>query len=46
MLQGREDAAQSSWRSVIAVEPDSDAAATARTYLGQLASPPSEEPAP
>lgn len=46
MLQGREDAAQSSWRSVIAVEPDSDAAATARNYLGQLASPPSEEPAP
>jgi tetratricopeptide (TPR) repeat protein len=36
MLQGREDAARTSWQSVIAVEPTSEAAATARGYLAQL----------
>ena len=46
MLQGREDAPEASWRSVLAVEPDSDTAATARDYLAQLAAPPSEEPTP
>lgn len=39
MLQGREDAAAESWRSVIAVDPDSEAAATARGYLAQLTGP-------
>ena len=41
MLQGREDAAAASWRSVVALEPGSAAAETARAYLAQLA----EEPA-
>jgi tetratricopeptide (TPR) repeat protein len=36
MLQGREDAARTSWQSVIAVEPASEAAATARGYIAQL----------
>jgi tetratricopeptide (TPR) repeat protein len=36
VLAGRDDAARKSWRSVIAVAPDSDAAATARGYLAQL----------
>jgi tetratricopeptide (TPR) repeat protein len=37
MLQGREDAARASWESVVAIEPGSEAAATARSYLAQLA---------
>jgi tetratricopeptide (TPR) repeat protein len=39
MLQGREDAAKASWESVVALEPRSEAAATARVYLAQLAEP-------
>ena len=42
MLQGREEAAATSWRSVIAVEPGSEAAATARGYLAQLSEPATE----
>ena len=45
MLQGREDAAEASWKSVVEVEPDSEAAATARGYLAQLADPAAEQPA-
>jgi tetratricopeptide (TPR) repeat protein len=44
MLQGREDAAKASWQSVVAVEPNSEAAATARGYLAQLAEPAGEVP--
>jgi Flp pilus assembly protein TadD len=39
MLQGREDAAAASWRSVIELEPDGATAETARGYLAQLAEP-------
>lgn len=39
MLDGREDAAKASWQSVLEVEPDGEAAATARGYLVQLAEP-------
>lgn len=39
MLQGREDAAKASWESVVAIEPGSATAATAREYLAQLAEP-------
>ena len=39
MLQGREEAAATSWRSVIEVAPDSEEAATARSYLAQLEAP-------
>jgi tetratricopeptide (TPR) repeat protein len=42
MLQGRGNAAEASWRSVVEVAPDSEAAATARSYLAQLAE---QEPA-
>jgi tetratricopeptide (TPR) repeat protein len=45
MLQGREDAAKASWESVVAIEPNSEAAATARGYLAQLAEPAAEAPA-
>jgi tetratricopeptide (TPR) repeat protein len=45
MLQGREEAAEASWRSVVEVEPDSAAAGTAREYLAQLAELAAEEPA-
>src|SRR5688500_1349016 len=45
MLQGREDAAKASWESVIAIEPGSEAAATARGYLVQLAELVAEPPA-
>jgi tetratricopeptide (TPR) repeat protein len=38
VLSGRDEAARKSWQSVIAAAPQSDAAATARTYLGQLGS--------
>jgi Flp pilus assembly protein TadD len=44
MLQGREDAAAASWRSVIEFEPDGETAATARDYLAQLAEPAVPEP--
>ena len=48
VLSGREDAARESWESVIATQPDSLAAQTARDYLAQLPSPvdngPEEEP--
>jgi len=37
VLSGREDAARESWQSVIALQPDSAAAATARGYLDQIA---------
>ncbi|MGB3710650.1 MAG: tetratricopeptide repeat protein [Erythrobacter sp.] len=36
VLSGREDAARASWDSVIALDPESDAAASARSYIGQL----------
>jgi tetratricopeptide (TPR) repeat protein len=36
VLSGHDEAARKSWQSVIAAAPQSDAAATARTYLGQL----------
>ena len=42
MLAGREEAASSSWRAVIATDPNGEAAATARGYLAQLAEPPAE----
>jgi tetratricopeptide (TPR) repeat protein len=45
MLAGREDAAAASWRSVIEVEPDGEAAATARGYHAQLEAP-APEPVP
>jgi tetratricopeptide (TPR) repeat protein len=44
MLQGREDAAAASWRSVVEVEPNSEAAAAARGYLAQLAGMSGQEP--
>jgi tetratricopeptide (TPR) repeat protein len=40
MLAGREDAARKSWQSVVAADPDSDAAATARRYLSQIVAGP------
>ena len=45
MLQGREDAAEASWKSVVEVAPDSETAATARGYLAQLAELAADEPA-
>jgi Flp pilus assembly protein TadD len=36
VLSGREEAARESWESVIATQPDSLAAQTARDYLAQL----------
>lgn len=45
MLQGREDAAEASWRSVVDVAPNSEAAAAARGYLAQLAAMSAQEPA-
>ena len=39
MLDGREDAAKASWQSVLEVEPDGEAAETARGYLAQLGEP-------
>lgn len=48
VLSGREDAARQSWQTVIALQPDSAAAAVARDYLAQLGPPtePATEPAP
>ncbi|MEM6266204.1 MAG: tetratricopeptide repeat protein [Pseudomonadota bacterium] len=40
VLSGREDAARQSWESVIATQPDSLAAVTAKDYLEQLGPPP------
>lgn len=37
MLAGRQEAAEASWRSVIELAPDSVEAASARSYLAQLA---------
>lgn len=39
MLGGREDAAEASWRSVLEVESEGEAAAAARGYLAQLDGP-------
>lgn len=36
VLDGREDAARASWRSVVALAPDSAAAKTAKDYLAQI----------
>ncbi|QUL37151.1 tetratricopeptide repeat protein [Erythrobacter sp. JK5] len=44
VLAGREESARQSWQSVIVMQPDSPAAATAKTYLAQLGPGP-EEPA-
>ncbi len=51
VLGSRDDAARASWRSVLALAPDSPAAATARDYLAQLgdtveAAPTPTPPAP
>lgn len=50
VLAGREDAARASWQSVVALAPESPAAATAKDYLAQLGQAgetvaPQEEPA-
>jgi len=45
MLQGREDAAAASWRSVLEVDPDSLTADIARGYLAQVEQPAAERPA-
>lgn len=50
ILAGREDAARASWQSVLALAPESPAAATAKDYLAQLGQAgetvaPQEEPA-
>lgn len=42
VLSGREDAARQSWQSVIAMQPDSLAAQTAKEYLEQLGPAPEE----
>lgn len=39
VFAGRIDAARKSWRSVIAIAPNSDSAGTARGYLAQLDPP-------
>ena len=44
VLSGRDDAARQSWESVIATQPDSLAAQTARDYLDQLGPKPEETP--
>ena len=46
VLSGREDAARQSWESVIATQPDSLAAATAKEYLDQLGPKQEEAPIP
>jgi tetratricopeptide (TPR) repeat protein len=50
ILAGRDDAARASWQSVLALAPESPAAATAKDYLAQLGqagetAAPQEEPA-
>lgn len=42
VLAGRDEAARKSWRSVLAMAPNSEQAATARSYLDQL--PPEPQP--
>ena len=42
MLQGRDEAAAASWRSVVEAEPESPTADIARGYLAQLAEPAAE----
>lgn len=44
MLRGNEAAAAQSWRSVVALEPNGEAAATARGYLAQLGDVAGEAP--
>jgi Flp pilus assembly protein TadD len=44
MLAGRAEAAEASWRSVVELAPDSEAAASARSYLAQAAELAAEEP--
>lgn len=39
VLAGRDDAARASWQSVLAIAPDTPAAATATDYLAQLGAP-------
>lgn len=39
LFAGREDAARSSWQSVIDLAPESDAARSAQNYLAQIAQP-------
>jgi len=39
VLSGKEEAAAQSWRSVVALDPDGEAAKTARGYLAQLETP-------
>ena len=45
MMAGRREAAEASWRSVIALDPNSDAATSAREYLAQVAAIAAEQPA-
>ena len=40
-----DEAARASWQSVLDLQPDSLAAATAKDYLAQLGPPPAETPA-
>lgn len=46
ILGAREEAARTSWRSVIELAPDSDEAATAQRYLDQLGPAPESAPKP
>jgi tetratricopeptide (TPR) repeat protein len=46
VLAGRDEAARASWQSVLDLQPDSLAAATAKDYLAQLGPPTAETPAP
>ena len=46
MLSGNETAARRSWNSVLAMAPESDAAATARQYIAQLGPETSAQKAP
>ena len=45
MMAGRREAAEASWRSAIALDPNSDAATSAREYLAQVAAIAAEQPA-
>jgi hypothetical protein len=44
MLAGHREAAEASWRSVIELAPDSEEAASARSYLAEVAQPAAEDP--
>lgn len=44
MLDGRREAAEASWHSVVDLAPASEAAASARSYLAQVAELPAEDP--